>query len=311
MKKHMLRNLGVLLLIIVLSSCELFWEAPPPPQLHVLIVALDYSKTTDYLNELPGPIIDAHELARAFQQLGTEDFFDQEVHITMMTEEAGYTPPDNRIPSQLRVVDRLQQYQTEVGEQDTFLLYYAGHGGIGAPMILANETGGPLGTYLTPDDVRSLVSEIPGNKAIIFDTCHSGQIIYDYPRTEEVASYDPHMFIISASAADETSKENAFVYADHNHGWFSYTLLQALGWDHYRLPTESVTIDGRELTGRGTLTDRASIPTRQAGEILLGTLYRYITWHFSENNGWITIQTPQVSGGPTDLVLFSDRWSSH
>jgi hypothetical protein len=51
MKKHMLRNLGVLLLIIVLSSCELFWEAPPPPQLHVLIVALDYSKTTDYLNE--------------------------------------------------------------------------------------------------------------------------------------------------------------------------------------------------------------------------------------------------------------------
>jgi hypothetical protein len=229
----------------------------------------------------------------------------------MMTEEAGYTPPDNRIPSQLRVVDRLQQYQTEVGEQDTFLLYYAGHGGIGAPMILANETGGPLGTYLTPDDVRSLVSEIPGNKAIIFDTCHSGQIIYDYPRTEEVASYDPHMFIISASAADETSHEYEFVYEDHDHGWFSYTLLQALGWDHYRLPTESMTIDGRELTGRGTLIDRASIPTMQAGEILLGTLYRYITWHFSENSRWVTQQTPHVSEGPTDLVLFSDRWSSH
>jgi hypothetical protein len=318
MRKALLRNLGILLLILVLPSCELFWDAPETPALHVLIVALDYSKTEQipieedlwFLNEIPGPVVDAHELARALHQLGTEEFFDQDVHITLMTEEAGYTPPDNRIPSRQRVASRLEQYQTEVGEQDTFLLYYAGHGGTGAPMILASETGGTLGTYFTPDEIRSLVSEIPGNKAMIFDTCHSGQIIYDYPRTEEAASYDPHMFIISASAADETSQENAFVYTGHNHGWFSYTLLEALGWDHY-LPGEAVTIDGRELTGWGNLTESASIPTLQAGEILLGTLYRYITWYFSENNGWITLQTPHVSEGPTDLVLFSDRWSFH
>ena len=317
--KHLMLLCCILMIILLVSACELFWDEPAPPTLRVLIVALDYHHTSQFeaypISHINGPIVDAKELAVALAHLGSETHFAMETQVTMMLEESGYVSDDDRIPSQERIFNQMRRYEAsgdlEAADNDLFLFYYAGHGGAnGASLITASEDGSTAAKVITSDELLERMSAIPGRKVLLLDTCHSGQAITVYPRTEAQRSqlpYNPHLFTITASAADQLSHESEFTVFSHKHGWFSYYLLEALGWNHFHITGSSAMIEGREISVLGSLMSKYDIPVYRKTEILLGDIYRYIMHQFGPVRNWLHMQTPQTSGGPTDIVLLSNR----
>ncbi len=321
--KKILLTLTVIPLLLVLVSCELFLEKPLKPTIHALFIGLDYSTTNRVyiegepygLSYLSGTIGDVFEVAVSIEQLSGTTYFDFAYEVVLMTEEDGYTPPSGRLPTRDNVLAQLAQFSPgggmEVKEHDIFLLYYAGHGGEdGYPLLLSSEHSN-LGTYVTEKELNDSVGAIAGTKVIILDTCHSGQIVEEYPRTasdRQSATYHANLFSLTASSASQVSREDDFPSIGHRHGYFSLYFLDAIGWNHISEDNSTATLDGREISVPGEMRVKDDIPTYRNGTILLGDAYRYIINNFRYAEQWITFQTPQTSGGPKDLVLFSDRW---
>jgi len=321
--KKLLLALAILLLIVALSSCELFLEKPPRPTIHALFIGLDYSTTngvvidgvTDGLGYLSGTIGDVFEVAVALEQLTGASYFNLDHEVVLMTEEADHTPALGRLPTRSNVLAELDRYKPggdrEVEQQDIFFLYYAGHGEAdGYPLLLSSENSN-LATSISEAELNDSVGAIAGTKVIILDTCYSGQIVESYPRTasdRESVSYHANLFALTASSENQESREDLFSSIGHNHGYFSLYFLDAIGWNHISDTPSEATLDGREIVVPGDMRAKEDIPSYKNETILLGDIYRHIINKFRYAEQWLSLQTPQTSGGPKDLVLFSDRW---
>lgn len=324
MKKKALLMGIVLITLLSLLSCELFLEKPPKPTINALFISLDYHETTlvtinsiTYsLPYLPGVIPDIEEVSVALNLLSDENHFDMEINNVMMIEKNGYTTPSDRIPSKPNIESVIKSFYPggtrEMSDDDIFLLYYTGHGGdTGEPLLIADPTTADYGSYLTTEELNEWIKGISGKKAIILDTCHSGQVITDYPRKldeRESSLYDPHAFYLSASAAEQLSQEDYFSEIGHNHGHFSIYFLDAIGWNHISETNTEATIDGRTISVPGQLKPMEDIPSLAQGNITLTGIYKYVTEKFTFAQDWISSQTPQTGNGPLDLVLFSEHW---
>lgn len=324
MKRKLLSTAIILILLVSLLSCELFLEKPPKPTIHALFISLDYHETQkviidakEYdLGYLPGVITDIEEVAVALNLLSEDDYFNMEINNLMLVEKSGYSTPTDRIPSKANVQSVIESFQPggprEIGEHDIFLLYYAGHGGdTGQPLLLADPEIEDYGSYLTTNELNQWVGNIAGKKIIILDTCHSGQIITNYPRSadeRESPAYDPHTFYLSASTTAQLSQEALFPEIGQTHGYFTLYFLNAIGWNHLSEENTEVEIDGQDISVQGKLGEMEDIPSLSQGSITISKIYQYIINNFMFAQHWISSQTPQTGDGPLDLILFSESW---
>ncbi|MDD4574661.1 MAG: hypothetical protein PHR69_10650, partial [Sphaerochaeta sp.] len=109
----------------------------------------------------------------------------------------------------------------------------------------------------------------------------------------------PDLFVLTASTHTDSYEMSFGTGANaHNHGVFTYTLLEALGWDH----PHSADIS--------TVTSQDPLAAKN-GRITVDGLFKYIKKNQALNTriklfrDWSEYQHPMTTGGPLDLVLFN------
>ncbi|MGP1508363.1 MAG: caspase family protein [Sphaerochaeta sp.] len=193
------------------------------------------------------------------------------------------------------------------GTQDVTIIYFSGHGA-------GNEKKEEYGTdtsvssymafgtedfnYCILKSVKNFmnkVNEIPGTKIVIGDFCFSGALVQSnyfsltdgeytgidaptlFAEYRDKINESHSTFCLSAARYNESSYENKNL----GHGYFTNALLSALGWDE----------NSGTLKNAGAEKDNA---------ITLFNVAVYASEHDGE-----TKQTPMLSGGSNDIVLFS------
>ena len=196
-------------------------------------------------------------------------------------------------------------------ENDITVVYFSSHGAYFGEkvsygtdvtdtvyIVLRNDTY-PNENVLYPiSKVLSRIDSIKGTKVILSDFCHSGGLVrpdYFSVTSGEYKDMDPQtlfydyrdsitasssLYCLSASRYFESSWEYTSA-GSPRHGKFTTALLSALGWDEENQ----------------VLTDAQA---EKNGMITLYGLAKYVTAHDSESR-----QTPMVSGGSGDIILFS------
>jgi len=311
-KNRILLGIVSIALIVSVISCELLLEKPAKPTIHALFVSLDYYDLDQ--KNLDGTINDAEEVAVALNLLAGE-YFNVDINTSLMFEKNGDTLPiGDKYPTKNNIRQKIEAYTLDatIGENDIFFFYYSGHGGeADQPMVVAETEGNSATVTISTQEFATWIQPIKAQKIIILDSCYSGQIIEDYPRTDEdrqIQDYDPNAFYLSAASDSQLSSETMFYSIGHRHGFFTLYLLDAIGWNHVSEINTELTIDSRNLSVPGRLDLKDNIPTFTNGNILIGDVFRYITDAFRFTEGWISFQTPQTGDGPLDLVLFSEHW---
>ncbi len=302
-------------LLLLCTSCELFWEKPPSPTVYIVSIALDYSNTTQNLRELLGTINDATELQTVLSAVAGMAGYEKQEYLFLQKKDTN--PNDlsiggttvNSYPSIANIEAAIAALQSLVKSNDLFIITFSGHGGE-AGTIALGETESSTGIYPVSTLLQKL-TPLYGRTLLILDSCYSGNAIAQSPSSLSTV-YDsgiddwyakltsneiytlPKIMMLTASA-DTYSYEETFA-ENHNHGVFSAALLEALGWGHPHPDAVS------------------RPPARIGSHITIDSLYAYIKTHqvypyeinlfkFWESGG--VVQHPMTTGGAMDMVLFS------
>ena len=310
-----------LLIIIVLAcfcSCELSYQAPAVGKLRILVYGNNYRYGTydpvhdkyssvvlngdltdsgKVANNLYKTVNDAQQVGRALSALAEKARLEyQTVYLTAPSEV-----------TDARLVSELQALAASASEKDITIVYYSGHGfGVEGKLPYGYDTS--TCSYLVPrcserpdscvlfpvSTFLDLVNDIKGVKVVIGDCCYSGSLVQSNNFSVTSGEYtllDPatlffryrddvcgssSLFCLSASRYFELSYENA-----PNHGNFTNAFLEALGWDE----------ENQYLTDS---------PVEKDGRITLSAIAGYTIAHDGKSE-----QTPMLSGGSNDIVLFS------
>ena len=306
-----------MLLLVCICSCELSYQAPAVGRMRILVLGNDYSygNLIYYLNgeqfringtpatagRLYNTVNDATQVREALSKLAEKAGMDhQSVCLTSIDDV-----------SETRLVAELNTLAASSSEHDITIIYYSGHGfGVKAKLPYGYDTSTcsyivprfserPDASVLFPvSDFLDLVNEIQGVKVVLGDFCYSGSLVQSNNFSVTSGEYsllDPatlffryrddicensSLFCLSASRYMERSYEYTLP-SDPRHGKFTYALLNALGWDE----------ESQEL---------AASPVEKGGRITFSELARYVTRFDGDSK-----QTPMLSGGSNDIILFS------
>ena len=297
------------LIVLGLCSCELSYQAPAEGKMRILVYGNSYQYGSKIYNSsgelmpsstaavLTKTVNDANQVGRAFSALAEKAGMEYEVRY--LTELSDVTDT--------RLVEELQAIAAASSEKDVTVFYYSGHGlGVNKKLDYGSDTS--VLSYIVPrysehpdssvlfpvSDLLSYIDAIRGIKVVIGDFCYSGSLVQsnyfsvtsgEYNFMQPVTLFaeyrsdireDSSLFCLSASRYFEKSYERVPL-----HGNFTQALLNALGWDE----------EHQVLTEAEAVKD---------GMITLSELYRYVTAHDGESG-----QTPMLSGGSNDIILFS------
>ena len=315
--RRLISFLIAVFLLVVLCSCERSYQAPVVGKMRILVYgnSYNYGSAVYYLsgeqlsiNGQPasaGPLAktvnDAQQVGMALSALAQKS--GMEYQAVYLTEPSDVT--------NTRLVSELEALAALTSENDITLIYYSGHGfGVKTKLPYGYDTtacsyfaprnsGKPDSSVLFPvSDFLALVNAIKGIKIVIGDFCYSGSLVqsnnftvtsgeylqmdtsYLFAKKRDDILENPSLFCLSASRYYELSYEYTLA-ADPKHGKFTDALLEALGWDEENecLKTAAAEKDGK---------------------ITLFELAKYVTANDGESR-----QTPMVSGGSNDIVLFS------
>ncbi|MDD3903746.1 MAG: caspase family protein [Sphaerochaeta sp.] len=315
-------------LLLLVTSCELLWDEPLQGDFYYVVLGLDYTNdasTGDNGNDLEGTIHDAKELFQTFTLLS--EATERNSYGYLMMQEGNsllgtstFTINGETIsnyPSVANVTAVLKNLAEVTKQEDLIIFTYSGHGyeDTGDLALAITTYGNPTTSdALPPDALLALMDAIPGKKLLLIDSCYSGNFVkestsststvYDSTISDYFGKYfaeaiyePPNLFAMSASANTD-SYEGIFNTIDHNHGIFTYALLEALGWNH---------LHGTDLSTETLSTP----PAGKNGRISVDGLYRYI----KENQGLpyklslstfpSNIQHPMTNGGALDMILFT------
>lgn len=302
MKKKIL--LLSLILLILLTSCEIFIRSPKP-KVHLITIALDYINTQN-VNSLNGTIRDAKEIAQAMKELKeivnpTVDF----EHTAMYQEGNNPNVNDVNHPTAENVLNKISEKINDLENEDTLIIYYAGHGvDFTGDLVLVDENNKTGKKFVNTDEILSLFKNMDKGRAIlILDSCYSGKYIPDYPNfgllnDKEIESYNSRLTVISASSKNDLSYEGSYGKINHIHGYFTAHFLEAIGWDHNSGNAEFINPITNILENITGQIDSNNIPTLKNGTVTFGDIYYYIRLR-------LTGQRSLTINGPIDTVLFS------
>ncbi len=234
----------------------------------------------------------------------------------MIQEEKLIDPSDPKYPSKANIQSKLTGLQGVVKDNDLTIFTYSGHGyEITGDLLFATTTedSHPSSSdVMNADELLNLMALIPGKKLIILDSCFSGMFVEPSPSSTNIilnnsiekffetyhssdAYGRPDLFVLTASTHTD-SYEAIFGIGpnSHDHGVFTYALLDALGWSH--------SSDTAPLQGNITYP-----PVAKNGQITVDGLFAYIKKNQAINSRYYgsEYQHPMTTGGPLDLVLFN------
>ncbi len=314
-----------LALILSLCSCELAYDAPEVGKMNILVYGNDYggnssNKVDVYYDNgdkvgtasgLESTLNDAVEVGNAFASLAVKAGMDYQ--ITYLLGSKTTSNSDAIFPGCVEndvtvsgLTEALGDLAGSASANDITVIYYSGHGtGPSSKVSYGTDTSEDSYIVLKKDsgkdylaypisDFLNLVAAIPGTKVIIGDFCHSGGLVQSdyvsvtsgeysamslarlYSCRDKISEYSS-LFCLSAARYYESSYEIASL----GHGYFTNALLEALGWDE----------DSKSLT---------SAEAEKNDRITLFNVANYVIEN--DNN---TKQTPMLSGGSNDVILFS------
>ncbi len=323
-KRNLLFALLAILLLLILCSCELMYEEPSVGKLHILVYGNDYGGNSNVYSQiydqegnkyatcrgLECTLNDAVEVGNVLIRLAEKANMGHDITYllgSLTSSNSDAIEPDEVVNDvTVSAFEDALEDLASADANDMTIIYYSGHGGgisskvsygsdtaEDACLVLKRDSESGYETYPT-NDFLDLVKKIPGTKILIGDYCHSGSLVqsgyvsvtsneYSGMNASELFSHrdqiceDSSLFCLSASRYYESSYE----YSSKGHGYFTLALLEALGWDE---DSQCITSPQAEVNGKLTLFNIA----------------KYVT----ENDGYYK-QTPMLSGGSNDVVLFS------
>ena len=308
----------LILAILVLTACELITPKPEAPTIHALFISLDYKNTS--VTDLNGTIRDAKELNAALQAL--ESRMGTNVQETLMLQEGtALLYNDTLYPTKTHILEKLASFAADedIKPTDIFMLYYSGHG-IGSAFDTEDPDRGNLVTArpdnatayqtLSIQEIKDALQAIDATKLLMIDACYSGHFVTEYPLTNQMrvvlgSGYDPNLYYLTAASDVQLSYESD-LDGYGNHGYFTYFLLEALGWDH-SIGSEIVA-SGIITQVRGAIPEHGAIPVQKNSSILVTDLYDFISDSIKTELGILFRQTPQTGKGPMDMILFDSTW---
>ena len=321
MKKLIFLLLAVSLLFI--SSCELFTEEPIQGDVYYINVGIDYENNSSVKN-LEGTVNDAEELQRAFKAVLSRANRTA-IGYRMIQQGSGYFGDTmysinatliSNYPTKTNIEGMLTNLAETVQTDDLTIFTYSGHGyEESGHLLLAKPGAATPADSLSPQELLSWMALIPGKKLVILDSCYSGMFVEKSPSStstvlnnsiakffETYHSKDtygkPDLFVLTASAHTDSYEAKFDSTVDHNHGFFTYALLEALGWNHPH-PTDLSTAPTK------------APPAAKGGMITVDDLFKYVKKNqlipsrLKLFTGWSEFQHPLTTGGPLDLVLFN------
>ena len=315
--RRLIAFLLAVFLLVAICSCELSYQAPEIGTMRILVFGNDYAygNAVYYLNgeqfTINGTPATANRLYKTVndaQQVG--------MALSALAEKAGLEHQAVALTSypdvtETRLVAELEALAALTSENDITIIYYSGHGfGVKTKLpygydtstcsyIVPRFSSKPNSSVLFPiSRFLELVEAIKGVKVVLGDFCYSGSLVqsnnfsvtfgeysqmdpvYLFARYRDDVYGNPSLFCLSAARYNELSYEFS-QETEPDHGKFTNALLEALGWDEDNqcLKTAAAEKDNR---------------------ITLSAIAEYVVSHDEESK-----QTPMVSGGSNDIVLFS------
>jgi len=312
-------SLILIISILLLQSCELFYPEQPLGSIHVISVGLNYKGTG--IRVLRGTINDTQEIEQCLASLSTRHLRTYHSYSLLQRGGAGideYDPPGNSIslPTKSNVLNRISALAADLTENDLTIFNFNGHGNDDGSLILASpnpdgkiildENNRPLDkeTLLSVTELLTALANLPGKQLLILDSCYSGSFVEGSGSSvsliekrvflEEAiftyfssTGYSPSTFVLAATTNDNYSYETGDVF--HKHGRFTETLLAGLGWDH-----ETNTLNPK-------------IPAMKKGVLTTDSLYAYVLENQERLHAsmyFSLYQHPTISGGAYSLRLF-------
>lgn len=320
--KRAILPLATLILLILLSGCELFIEKPEAGKVYAILVALDYKNTTEQ-SSLKGTLPDARELNRAWEAVTAKAQGEKEYHGYLFLQDNADTPKDldigdenvNSLPTSEHILKAIKTLQSITTSNDLIIFTYSGHGSEAGELLLVTTEAGKTHKGFPASSILDALSKVPGRKLMILDTCFSGLSVPEsgashstllnnniskwYKKYWDSSRYTkPEVFVLTASTDTKSYEEE--ITNEHRHGLFTFALLDALGWKHPHDDYASIPL--------------ASLPIPPAAKesiLSADSLYTYVKYYKSTNK-WIKYfssfsqgQHPMVSGGALDMVLFT------
>ena len=289
MKKSGLIILAVFLLLFSVS-CDTSFFSHDGQKVTVMVVGLDYARkggsTTNLswgsysIPQLNGTINDAKEIGAALDSLYRDRDIEHEM-VFMISEGGKVDFDDSLYPTSSKVLKAIDELKLKLDEDDLFVFYFAGHGFLQQRVegrVVKNNlqliTAEPyIGSPCTSLDYETLLASfrsLPCRSAVIIDACYSGS--FDPMNNTTPASFessirnifeenivtreDNKISILAAAKWNERSWEGYKVKfpdgSEEEHGQFSGSILDILGWTHSNTATTVVkNIDGSEIVANG------------------------------------------------------------
>ncbi len=304
-----------LLSLLFITSCELFMDEPAKGDVYYINVGIDYENNGDPDDDLNGTLNDAEELHETFKQLISDADRTGTGYKMIQQGASAENPLDFDYPSRAKIQSRLNTLKNTATEDDLTIFTYSGHGYEQTGILVLAYSGGTHQT-LDPATLLSWMAAIPGKKLVILDSCFSGMFVEESPSSTNTVLHNsiakffetyhssdtygkPDLFVLTASTHTDSYEKNfGTSTAPHNHGIFTYALLEALGWDHpHSTPLASVTIKAP--------------PAAKGSLITVDGLFKYVKNNQSINSrlklfsAQPEYQHPMTTGGPLDLVLLN------
>ena len=313
MRKSILLILSAIILIS-LCSCELSMEPPKQGKVHILVYGNDYwYMPSSHLN---ATVNDAVNVGMTLSMLCVKQQIPYHAQY-IYGLDTSYDSEIDRLPncershdlSKAHLMESLQNLTTAAEDGDMTFIFFSGHGRSDYPdknhmanygadtaskgyfVVRSTSTSStnievPVSTFIEKIDA------IPGAKIVFSDFCFSGAFVqadyvsvtgYEFNSMDATKLFSlrsricesSSSFYLSASRYYEKSWEKG------KHGYFTQSLLDALGWDE---SSRTIRTGGAYKNGRITFFDVAN----------------YTMNHDSE-----TRQNPMYSGGSNDIILFS------
>ena len=233
------------------------------------------------VGDLGGTINDSKELGAALDSIYKEKNVEHEI-IYMLSEGENHSYSSPLYPTAQNVYAQIESL--DLDEDDLFVFYFAGHG-IPQQTFVDNEmhndlhliTGEPKDsiycTSLKYEDFLLSLRSLPCRSAVIIDACYSGS--FDPMNSSTPVSFesslkdifnkdniiikdDNKISVLTAAKWNEKSWEGYEVkFPDgsrEEHGQFTGTLLDILGWEHSNTRTVTVkNVDGSKVVANGYL----------------------------------------------------------
>ena len=284
MKKSGLIILAVFLLLFSVS-CDTSFFAHDGQKVTVMVVGLDYaSKNLSWgsysIPQLNGTINDAKEIGAALDSLYRDRNIEHEM-VFMISEGEEVNREDSLYPTSSKVLKAIDELKLKLDEDDLFVFYFAGHGFLqqrveggvvknNLQLITAELYDGSPCTSLDYETLLASFRSLPCRSAVIIDACYSGS--FDPMNNTTPASFessirnifeenivtreDNKISVLAAAKWNERSWEGYKVKfpdgSEEEHGQFSGSILDILGWTHSNTATTVVkNIDGSEIVANG------------------------------------------------------------